>query len=290
MKYTLRQLSGKSALEIIKELRGLPKDITALDLSVNFLGLRTVPELRIIFAAIPSSVTTLDLGVNLFDKLTCASLAEVFSTIPVSVISINLGGNNLFFNKSRIDLSMIFASIPAGLISIGLSYNNFDCKSMAAVISLIPPSISSIDFRGSNLGEEPIKEIIQFIRLIPRHVRDLDLGESFINERSNAEIEKITAVIPPGIRLNIGWYNHPIIKESVIRLPSVAARDLAPISGASGAKAAVKLPSVVESSAGIGVRGAKPGFFGAAIEEDRPSTASQSAKLPVMMGTHASRR
>ena len=287
MNYTLRLLSGKKTFEISREIRCLPKDMTSLDLSVNFLGRRTIYELNEIFTEIPASVTSLDLGVNLLNLRSCAELVAVFSAIQATVITLNLGGNSLFLNKSRMDLSMIFANTPAGVTSLGLSYNNFDCKAIAAVISSIPSRVTSIDLRGSNLGEVPIDDIIQLIKLIPRHVKFLDLGESFLNDRSAEEIKKITAAIPPGLSINIGWYNHPIIIEMALQLPA------ATISAASVDRARLRLPSVVESSARGGDGGAKSKFF-PAVAGGRPSTAatvaSHTDKLPPMMGAHAARR
>ncbi len=287
MNYTLRLLSGKSAVAISREIRSLPKDMTSLDLSVNLLGYKTTDELREIFTDLPADVTSLDLSVNLLNLLSCAELVEFLLAIPTTVTSLNLGGNSLFLNKSIMDLSMIFANTPAGVTSLGLSYNNFDCKAITAVISSIPSRVTSIDLRGSNLGEVPIDDIIRLIKLIPRHVKFLDLGESFLNDRSAEEIKKITAAIPPGLSLNIGWYNHPIIIEVAPRLPTV------PIGTASVDRDQLRLPSLVESSAGVRDGGAKPRFF-PAVAGERPSTAAtvsiQTTKLPSVMSTPASRR
>lgn len=64
MRHILRGLTRFSLEEILKFLHDIPLDATELDLCVNFLGHRSVDEVKDIVKHVPAQITSLDLGVN----------------------------------------------------------------------------------------------------------------------------------------------------------------------------------------------------------------------------------
>jgi hypothetical protein len=130
----------RSQNQMIEAFRALPESIEALNLAGNSLGKiwwYGNTGLTSIFSELPRGITTLDVSENYLELLNDKALIQVFTGLPDSLIVLNISKNNLS-KKSNDTLVQLFLALPESVTTLDLSETTTGDYSYERILTLAP--------------------------------------------------------------------------------------------------------------------------------------------------------
>jgi len=204
MYHRLQNLFLKGETDLRKAMKGIPPEVTVLDLSANSLD---GDNLLTILSSIPSSVERLDLSCNNFGGKEIRKLAEAIARIPLSVTKLCLGGNNLA-QKSVANLKILLAAIGQGVTELYLDNNDFWKKrpdDLANILGAMPSSVKKLDLSNNGFHNMEAGGLARAIGAIPPSVTELDLGKNEFHKITDLELASVLAAGKHIRSLGLSW-------------------------------------------------------------------------------------
>lgn len=183
--------------QFIEVINAVQKTVTSLDLSQNLIGQKK--DITGIFDTIPRQLTHLSLSSNWLGEMLPKTLTQVFSKLPQNILSLDLSDNQLGRHK------VLFYALPTTITSLNLSGNAFGKQiDLPGTVASIPFSVTTLDFSGNSLGNKSVVEIVQTLAALPANISSLDLSSNDLGNKTTAEWLQIINAIPASVtRINL---------------------------------------------------------------------------------------